>query len=168
MGSIFAGRGPGREGVNGAHTPNLAIVAVHVQTRDERDQMAAHTPRKTLPPWAEVDPGTREHLAAQVPCRLQRVMYGSEVGDPDPGHFAAAVVEADRRLRALCADRPDVGELFGDLTFAGVAFEDDRMLAAEREYYLCDALIQYGNAHFGGVWSLPVFDPEWLGMYPAT
>ncbi|MFJ5733934.1 hypothetical protein [Streptomyces microflavus] len=42
------------------------------------------------------------------------------------------------------------------------------MRAAEAEYYLCDALIEYGERHYGdraGVWSLPVLDRSLYGRY---
>ncbi|MEU0956889.1 hypothetical protein ABZ353_31855 [Streptomyces niveus] len=130
---------------------------------------ATHTPRQTLGAWSDIDLATREHLAAQTPHRLQRVMYGANVWDADPGHFIPAVAEADARLRDLCAERPDAARLFGDLTFASVASEPDTMLAAEREYYLCDALIDYAARHFGHIWTdFPVLDRKWLGMFHDT
>ncbi|RKN07289.1 hypothetical protein [Streptomyces radicis] len=127
--------------------------------------MTNHTPRPNLPPWTTVPLDTREHLAEQTPARLQRVMYGTDTDIP-PEHFARDVAWADARLRELCSDQPTAATWFGDLTFAGVAQEPDRMLAAEREYYLCDALIEYAAKYYTHVWvDFPVIDPEWFGKF---
>ncbi|MEU2789030.1 hypothetical protein [Streptomyces sp. NPDC007100] len=130
--------------------------------------MAVQYPRehdRTLPDWSELPLNTREHLASQTPHRLQRIMYCTHVGEVPAEHFAAAVAEADRKLRQLLADEPAARQYFGDATFAGVAHETDPMVAAEREYYLCDALIEYGNQHHSSVWNLPVLNRDHYGLF---
>ncbi|WP_030670640.1 hypothetical protein [Streptomyces rimosus] len=130
--------------------------------------MAAQYPRedgRPLPDWPRLPLDDREHLATQAPYRLQTIMYATHVGEVPADHFAAAVADADRKLQQLLADEPEARQYFGDLTFAGVAHEPDPMVAAEREYYLCDALIEYGNQHHGSVWNLPVLDPALYGQF---
>lgn len=125
--------------------------------------MARHYPRedgRPLPDWSELPAAVREDLAAQTPARLQRVMYACEVDTVPADAFAADIAAADHRLRALLEAEPTARRYFGDWTFAKVAHEPDPMRAAEAEYYLCDALIEYGNQYYGWVWdtSFPVLD----------
>ncbi|GCD37958.1 hypothetical protein OEIGOIKO_05768 [Streptomyces chrestomyceticus JCM 4735] len=130
--------------------------------------MAAQYPRedgRTLPDWSDLPLDTREHLATQTPYRLQTIMYATNVGEVPADHFAAAVADADRKLRQLLTDEPAARQYFGDMAFAGVAHETDPMVAAEREYYLCDALIEYGNQHHGSVWNLPVLNRDLYGQF---
>jgi hypothetical protein len=134
--------------------------------------MATHYPREhgvPLPDWAELPADVRKHLASQTPYRLQTIMYACEVGEVPADAFAADVAAADRRLRALLDTNPTARQYFGDWTFAKVAHEPDPMRAAEAEYYLCDALIEYGNQHHGWVWdkSFPVLDHTLYGRYES-
>ncbi|MGY3337582.1 hypothetical protein ACVW0K_003681 [Streptomyces filamentosus] len=126
---------------------------------------------RPLPAWSDLSADIREHLAAQVPARLQRIMYNVEVGEVPEGQFAEAVAGADRRLAALLAAEPDARRYFGNWTFTAVADTSDPMRAAEAEYYLCDALIEYGERHYGdraGVWSLPILDPALYGLFKES
>ncbi|KAB8162931.1 hypothetical protein FH609_004180 [Streptomyces sp. 3MP-14] len=109
--------------------------------------MATHTPPPDLEPWETLDPAMRATLASQVPARLQRVMYGADHDSPDPADFRTDIAWADARLTELCAHDHIAARRFGTLTFASVAHEPNRQLAAEREYYLCNALIDYANQH---------------------
>lgn len=130
--------------------------------------MATQYPRgggRVLPAWSEIPLDDREHLAGQTPHRLQRIMYQAHVGEVPEAQFAAAVTAADRRLHELLADEPEARLYFGDWTFASVTEEPDRMRAAEAEYYLCDALIEYGNQRHGSVWNLPVLDSALYGLF---
>ncbi|MFE1976620.1 hypothetical protein [Streptomyces hygroscopicus] len=134
--------------------------------------MATHYPREDgipLPDWSEIGEADREHLAQQTPHRLQTIMYACEVGAVPAHAFAADIAAADRRLRALLNAEPAASRYFGNWTFAKVAHETDPMRAAEAEYYLCDALIEYGNQHYGWVWdkSFPVLDHTLYGRYEA-
>ncbi|MER7514817.1 hypothetical protein [Streptomyces sp. NPDC126499] len=136
--------------------------------------MTTHYPRRDGRPlagWIDLPADIREHLASQVPARLQRIMYNTEVGEVPADQFAAAIAEADRKLAELLAADPDARQYFGDWTFAAVADTSDPMGAAEAEYYLCDALIEYGERHYGdraGVWSLPILDPSLYGLFKES
>ncbi|MGM9335610.1 hypothetical protein [Streptomyces murinus] len=120
-----------------------------------------------LPEWSALSAETREHLAGQTPYRLQKIMYACEVGDVPADAFAADVAAADHRLHKLLVAEPAARRYFGDWTFAKVAHDSDPMRAAEAEYYLCDALIEYGNQHHGSVWdkTFPVLDHALYGRY---
>ncbi|GAA2474735.1 hypothetical protein GCM10023100_53270 [Actinocorallia cavernae] len=132
--------------------------------------MAPDYPRENgipLPEWSAFSAETREHLAGQTPYRLQKIMYACEVGDVPADAFAADVAAADHRLCKLLEAEPAARRYFGDWTFAKVAHDSDTMRAAEAEYYLCDALIEYGNQRYGWVWnkSFPVLDHTLYGRY---
>ncbi|MEU5973666.1 hypothetical protein [Streptomyces sp. NPDC047315] len=120
-----------------------------------------------LPEWQTLPLDMRANLAQQTPYRLQTIMYACDVGTVPPGAFAADVAAADRRLQALLDATPAARQYFGIWTFAKVAHEPDPMRAAEAEYYLCDALIEYGNQHHGWVWdpSFAVLDHTLHGRY---
>ncbi|GAA1131454.1 hypothetical protein [Streptomyces javensis] len=108
---------------------------------------------RPTPPWENLDPLTRASLEDQTPARLQRVMYGlGEDYDQIPvGEFTADIARADRWLNELRAKDPEAARIFHGLTFADAAW------SGRAEYYLCDALIEWGNAHHdAGVWGLPV------------
>ncbi|MFJ1647992.1 hypothetical protein [Streptomyces sp. NPDC088258] len=108
-----------------------------------------------LPDWSKVAADDRESLMEEVPDRLKRVMYpGAADTDAVPdSDFARHAAEADKRLAALIAREPKARQYFGSWTFAKVTKEPDPRRAAEAEYYLCDALIEYGNQYYGWVWS---------------
>lgn len=136
--------------------------------------MAPDYPRQDgnsrLPDWSELSTADREHLASQTPYRLQTIMYACHVDTVPEDAFAADIAAADQRLRALLDTEPAARAYFGAWTFAKVAHEPDPMRAAEAEYYLCDALIEYGTQHHGSVWdeSFPVLDHTLHGRYEAT
>ncbi|MCI4045626.1 hypothetical protein [Streptomyces sp. TRM75563] len=105
---------------------------------------------------------TQQWLAEQVPHRLQRLMYESNAVDVPAAHTAAA----DTRLRELLRNEPRARAYFGDWTFAAVTDTTDPMRAAEAEYYLCDALIEYGNQYHRSP-GQPVLDTSLKGLYEA-
>ncbi|MGW0536178.1 hypothetical protein [Streptomyces sp. NPDC003032] len=119
--------------------------------------MAPHYPRadgSPLPPWSQIPSQTRENLAEQVPDRLKRVMY-PRARDTDAvptADFTHHAIEADAHLAALLDAEPNARDYFGSWTFATVTDEPNPMRAAEAEYYLCDALIEYGARYCGHVW----------------
>ncbi len=117
-----------------------------------------------LPAWAALPLDIRQHLAEQVPHRLQRLMYWTNAAGVPADAFAAHVTAADVRLRELLRDEPRARSYFGDWTFAAVADTTDPMRAAEAEYYLCDALIEYDNQHHDSP-GQPVLDPSLYGLY---
>ncbi|MFJ1857593.1 hypothetical protein ACIOHA_09800 [Streptomyces anulatus] len=119
-----------------------------------------------LQAWAAKPLDTRQWLAEQVPHRLQRLMYESNAVDVPADAFAAHTAAADTRLRELLRDEPRARAYFGDWTFAAVVDTTDRMRAAEAEYYLCDALIEYGNQHHSSP-GQPVLDTSLKGLYEA-
>lgn len=101
-------------------------------------------------PWHSIDPHERAALEEQTPARLQRVMYGPDVDhDRIPtAQFTADVARADAWLTELRAT-------------------DTATWSGRHEYYLCDALIEWGEAHHhdgAGVWSLPVIR-DLVGRY---
>ncbi|QYA95801.1 hypothetical protein KZO11_20175 [Streptomyces anulatus] len=120
----------------------------------------------TLQAWASKPLDTHEWLAEQVPHRLQRLMYESNAVDVDGDAFAAHAAAADIRLRELLRDEPRARAYFNGWTFAAVVDTTDRMRAAEAEYYLCDALIEYGN-QFHRSPGQPVLDTSLKGLYEA-
>jgi hypothetical protein len=118
---------------------------------------------RPTPPWETIDPDTRAALEEQTPAHLQRLMYGPEVDHSlvPRGQFAADVARADEWLTGLCEEDPDAARVFRGLTFA------DATWSGQHEYYLCDALVEWGEArHFdgAGVWSLPVLR-DLVGRY---
>jgi hypothetical protein len=136
--------------------------------------MATNYPRedgRPLPDWAELPSATREHLAGQTPHRLKTLMY-PQATDWDaipPDDFTTHADAADGRLRDLLASEPAARAYFGAWTFAKVAHEPDPMRAAEAEYHLCDALIEYASQHHDGVWNpaFTVLDPTLFDHYRA-
>ncbi|MFJ9508440.1 hypothetical protein ACIRPZ_32215 [Streptomyces anulatus] len=120
----------------------------------------------TLQPWASKPLDTHEWLAEQVPHRLQRLMYESNAVDVPADAFAEHAAAADIRLRELLRDEPRARAYFNGWTFAAVVDTTDRMRAAEAEYYLCDALIEYGNQYHRSP-GQPVLDTSLKGLYEA-
>ncbi|WP_406399673.1 hypothetical protein [Streptomyces uncialis] len=122
---------------------------------------------RRLPAWETISQADREYLAGQTPYRLQTIMYATHVTAVPAAEFTADITAADRRLAALLDAETGARAYFGNWTFAKAAHETDPMRAAEAEYYLCDALIEYGNQHHGGVWSstFPVLDHTLYGRH---
>ncbi|MFE3086440.1 hypothetical protein ACFXGM_23370 [Streptomyces albidoflavus] len=118
----------------------------------------------TLPPWAAVHPLSKEVLIEQVPHRLQRLMYESNAVDVPAAEFAAHVAAADIRLKALLRESACARSYFKGWTFAAVADTTNREAAAEAEYHLCDALIEYGFMHSEEP-GHPVLDTALKGLY---
>ncbi|MEU8095343.1 hypothetical protein [Streptomyces rubiginosohelvolus] len=116
--------------------------------------------------WADLSPDTREWLAEQVPHRLQRLMYETNAVDVPADAFATHTAAADQRLRKLMRDDPNALAYFNGWTFAAVADTTDPMRAAEAEYHLCDALIEYGFQHHDAP-GAPVLDATLYGLYEA-
>ncbi|MFE3016708.1 hypothetical protein [Streptomyces sp. NPDC059256] len=106
----------------------------------------------------------RQDLAEETPHRLQRLMYMSNAVDVPDAAFAAHTAAADRRLRKLLRDDPNALAYFNGWTFADVVNTVDPMRAAEAEYYLCDALIEYGT-QVHDTPGQPVLDPSLYGLY---
>ncbi|MFD3848737.1 hypothetical protein ACFWVB_22930 [Streptomyces microflavus] len=114
--------------------------------------------------WADLRPDTREGLAEQVPHRLQRLMYETNAVDVPADAFAAHITAADNKLQELLRDDPNARAYFGNWTFAAVADTTDPVRAAEAEYHLCDALIEYGFQHHDAP-GTPVLDTTLYGLY---
>ncbi|MEU0990683.1 hypothetical protein [Streptomyces sp. NPDC005953] len=119
---------------------------------------------RPLPAWTAMSLEARQDLAEETPHRLQRLMYMSNAVDVPADVFAAHTAAADRRLRLLLSDEPGARVYFGTWTFADVVHTADPLLAAEAEYYLCDALIEYG-AQVHDTPGQPVLDPSLYGLY---
>ncbi|MCM2391323.1 hypothetical protein [Streptomyces albipurpureus] len=119
---------------------------------------------RPLPAWTAMCLEARQDLAEETPHRLQRLMYMSNAVDVPADAFAAHTAAAGRRLRKLLRDDPNAMAYFNGWTFAAAADTADPMRAAEAEYYLCDALIEYG-AQVHDFPGHPVLDPSLYGLY---
>lgn len=119
---------------------------------------------RALPDWSSLALEDRQHLAEQVPHRLQRLMYETNAVDVPAEAFAAHAAAADLRLQELLREDPNALAYFNGWTFAAVADTTDPVRAAEAEYHLCDALIEYGFQHHDAP-GAPVLDTALYGLY---
>jgi len=126
-----------------------------------------HVDGQPLTPWEEIPDWSRLPLTEHPGQRLQRTMYGIQVGNVPARVFAADCTAADDRLERLRAAEPDdAAVVFAGLSFSAVAVGGNAEQRARTEYYLCNTLADYAQRHQVADRDHPVLDRSLLGLYP--